>query len=178
MSISWQRILLATAAALVLSPMALLAQSSQSGEGQPQAQNKGQQQNGPAQRHGARWQAMQRMAMLAQKLNLTDEQKKQFQQIGRQTWQQTQTIRQDSSLSDAGKKQKLQELHKQANQQRLGLLTAEQKEQLKQLREQRKKDHAAEDKDKTSSNKTDEDDLFAGMVSDDDDQPPSTGPVR
>ena len=118
------------------------------------------------------------MALLAQKPNLTDEQKQQFQQIGRQTWQQTQTIRQDSSLSDAGKKQKLQELHKQANQQRLGLLTAEQKEQLKQLREQRKKDHAAEDKDKTSSNKSDEDDLFAGMVSDDDDQPPSTGPAR
>src|SRR5205809_2976760 len=120
MSISWQRILLPAAAALVLSPMALIAQSSQS-EGQPQEQNKGQQQNGPAQRHGARRQAMQRMALLAQRLNLTDEQKKQFQQIGRQTWQQTQTIRQDSSLSDAGKKQKLQELHKQANQQRLGL---------------------------------------------------------
>jgi hypothetical protein len=47
------------------------------------------------------------MAMLAQKLNLTDAQKQQFQQIGRDMRRQGMTIRQDSSLNSDQKREKM-----------------------------------------------------------------------
>ena len=82
----------------------------------------------------------QHMAMLAQKLNLTEAQKEQFQQIGQDMRKQGMAIRQDSSLTDDQKKEKMLALRKQSHQQMFGVLTPEQKEQLKQMREQHKKD--------------------------------------
>ena len=80
------------------------------------------------------------MAMLAEKLNLTDAQKQQFQQISKDTRKQGMAIRQDSSLSEDQKKEKMLALRKQAHQQMFGILTPEQKDKLKEMREQHKKD--------------------------------------
>ena len=87
------------------------------------------------------------MAMLAEKLNLTDAQKAQFQQISRDMRKQGMAIRQDSSLTDDQKKQKMQDLRKASHKQMFSVLTPEQKEKLKQLREEHKKE---QDKNKTS----------------------------
>lgn len=113
------------------------------------------------------------MAMLAQKLNLTDQQKQQFRQISRDSRQQATSVRNDSSLSETDKKTKLHEIRKQAHQQMFAVLTPEQKDQLKQMREER---HQQMEKNKGSSDApasqtsgpAQDDDPFAGMVSDDD----------
>ena len=125
------------------------------------------------------------MAMLAEKLNLTDAQKAQFQQIGKDMRKQGMAIRQDSSLTDDQKKQKMQDLRKESHKQMFSVLTPEQKEKLKQMREEHKKE---QDKDKASGDQasakkkpgsaSDDDDPFAGMSSDDDDGPGNGGSVQ
>ncbi|HEY2496054.1 MAG TPA: hypothetical protein VGK24_03205 [Candidatus Angelobacter sp.] len=124
----------------------------------------------------------QHMAMLAEKLNLTDAQKQQFQQIGKDTRKQGMAIRQDSSLSEGQKKEKMLALRKQANQQMFGILTQEQKDKLKEMREQHKKDQEkakpadqASAKSKANSAESDDDDPFAGMTSDDNNGPGNGG---
>jgi Spy/CpxP family protein refolding chaperone len=69
----------------------------------------------------------QHMEMLARKLNLTDEQRQQFRQIGQQLWQQSMSIRNDSSLTDEQRKEKLQALRKQSHMEMFSVLTPEQK---------------------------------------------------
>ena len=49
-------------------------------------------------------------------------------------------IRQDSSLTNDQKKQKMQALRKESHRQMFSVLTPEQKEKLKQMREQHKKE--------------------------------------
>jgi histidinol dehydrogenase len=124
----------------------------------------------------------QHMAALAQKLNLTEAQKEQLQQIGRDIRKQGMAIRQDSSLTDDQKKEKMLALRKQSHQQMFGVLTQEQKDQLKQMREQHQKeqekgkspgDQASAKKAGSTAN--DDDDPFAGMTSDDDDGPGNGG---
>jgi NCAIR mutase (PurE)-related protein len=122
------------------------------------------------------------MAMLAQKLNLTSAQKEQFQQIGRDMRKQGIAIRQDSSLTNDQKQEKMQAMRKQAHQKMFSVLTPEQKEQLKQMREQHQKD---QEKGKASGDQAsaqakpgsagDDDDPFAGMTNDDDDGPENGG---
>lgn len=167
------RILFTALTGAMLAPMASHAQQSQDDK-------TGQSQTGGQQRRDRGMQGQrQHMAMLAQKLNLTDAQKEQFQQIGRDMRKQGMAIRQDSSLTDAQKKEKMQSLRKQAHQQMFGVLTPQQKDQLKQLREQHKKEQdekkssgdQASAKKKTGSSAADDDDPFAGMTSDDDDGP-------
>ena len=58
-------------------------------------------------RRAAAQRQRQHMAMLAEKLNLTDAQKAQFQQIGKDMRKQGMTIRQDSSLTEDQKKEKM-----------------------------------------------------------------------
>ena len=111
--------------------------------------------------------------------NLTDAQKQQFQEISQRMRKQAMAIRQDSSLSSDQKKEKMQSLRKQAHQQMFGVLTPEQKDKLKEMREQ----HMKEQKDKGPGNQAsakpaDDDDPFAGMTSDDDDGPGSNGGSR
>jgi len=135
-------------------------------------------------RRAAAQRQRQHMAMLAEKLGLTDAQKAQFQQIGRDMRKQSMTIRQDSSLTDDQKKAKMQELRKESHKQMFGVLTPEQKEKLKQMREEHKKE---QEKDKSSGDQasakkkpgpaSDDDDPFAGMTSDDDDGPGNGGSV-
>jgi periplasmic protein CpxP/Spy len=163
-------IFVAVAAVLAL-PCAASAQQQDQSSGQTQNQN----QDGQRQRRRG---AMQRqhMAMIAEKLNLTDAQKEQFQKIGQETRKQAISIRRDSSLSDDQKKEKIQALHKQQHQQMFGVLTDEQKQKLKEMREQHMKEQNKDQGpgDQASARKpgataAEDDDPFAGMTSDDDD---------
>ncbi len=166
------RILLLVAAFAVALPVAGFSQ-------QPQPDDQSQTQSQPAQGHQRRRAGHRRgmrMQMLARKLNLTDDQKQQFQKIRQDTMQQAKTIRSDSSLTDEQKHDKLQQLHKQAHQNMFAVLTPDQKEQLKQLREERRKqmqekNGASAGADNQAAGKSGDDDPFAGMVSDDDDGP-------
>ncbi len=167
---------------------ALPAMAQQGGDdSQPQGQRRGQW----ARRGGQN----NHMAELAAKLNLTDAQKQQFMQINRDTRKQVMAVHNDSSLSDDQKKEKTQDVRKQAHKQMFGILTPEQREKLKEMREQHQKDGdknngSAKDGEKKDGDKKDggnapggqasgkkpdkgDDDPFAGMTSDDDDGPGS-----
>ena len=173
------RILPVALTSILFLPLAVQAQqqgqnSDQSPSSQPQ---QSQSQPNGGERRG-RMAGGQHMGMIAQKLNLTDAQKQQFQQINRDTRKQGMAIRQDSSLTEDQKKEKFLALRKQAHQQMFGVLTPEQKEQLKQMREQHKKeqgtdkpagDQASAAGKTTGSAAAEDDDPFAGMTSDDDD---------
>ena len=178
-------ILLAGIATLLLSCAAMAQQPQDQGkdtsaQAQSDNQNPGSQQQG---RRGAMQRQRQHMAMLAQKLNLTDAQKQQFQQINQNMFRQGMAIRRDSSLTEEQKKEKLQTIHKQAHQEMFGILTQEQKDQLKQMREQHQKEQGtsktpgdqASAKQKPGATANDDDDPFAGMTSDDDDGPGNGG---
>ena len=87
-------------------PLGMQAQEQskdQSSQPQSGSQTEGKQWSG---RLAAAQRQRQHMAMLAEKLNLTDAQKAQFQQIGRDMRKQGMAIRQDSSLTDDQKKAK------------------------------------------------------------------------
>lgn len=166
------RILLLAAAFAMVLPLAASAQQTQdSDQSQTQAQpEQGHQRGAWARRAGHR----RGMQMLAKKLNLTDDQKQQFQKIRQETMQQAKTIRSDNSLSDEQKRDQLRQLHKQAHQNMFAVLSPEQKEQLKQLREERRKqmqekNGAPAGADNQAAGNSGDDDPFAGMVSDDDD---------
>jgi periplasmic protein CpxP/Spy len=182
------RILFAAVAAALLLPLAGQAQEQdkdkdqgQSSPSQNDSQTTGRQGRG---RFAGAQRQRQHMAMLAQKLNLTDAQKQQFQQIGRDMRKQGMAIRQDSSLTNDQKKEKMQAVRKEAHQKMFSALTPEQKEQLKQMREQHQKD---QEKGKTSGDQAsakaklgsagDNDDPFAGMTNDDDDGPEDAGSI-
>ena len=74
-----------------------------------------------------------KMAQLLQQLNLTPDQKKQIVSIEATTKKQAMTIRQNASLSAADKKTQEKELGKETRKQIVGVLTPDQKKQLKQL---------------------------------------------
>jgi Spy/CpxP family protein refolding chaperone len=169
----FHRILLAGLTSVALLPLTAQAQQTQDQSQGSQSQSGSQPNAG--QRRG-RMAGSQRMGMLAQKLNLTDAQKEQFQQIGKDMRKQGMAIRQDSSLTADQKKEKMLALRKTAHQQMFAVLTPEQKEQLKQMREQHKKDQEkdkpagdqASAKPNPTSAAAEDDDPFAGMTSDDD----------
>jgi Spy/CpxP family protein refolding chaperone len=145
----------------LLLPLSAMAQQTP-GDGQDQ----------PAARGGWRGGPGRGMAMLAQKLNLTDQQKREFRQIAMESRRQSMAVRNDSSLNDADRKAKLQDVRKQAHQKMFAVLTPEQKEQLKQMREERKKEMDKKKGDQASNVKptaAEDDDPFAGMTNDDDD---------
>src|SRR5690349_6595429 len=103
------RILFAAVTATLLLPLASQAQEQDKDKDQGQSSPSDSQTNGRQERGrfaGAQ-RERQHMAMLAQKLNLTDAQKEQFQQIGRDMRKQGMAIRQDSSLNNDQKKEKM-----------------------------------------------------------------------
>jgi Spy/CpxP family protein refolding chaperone len=181
------RILTLAAATAMLLPVGLRAQQAdqqQPDKNQSQTQNDDAtaQPDHPHRGRGTRgMRGGQGMGALAQKLNLTDDQKQQFHQIHQQMMKQARTVHKDSSLSDEQKRDKMQQLRKQSHQQMFSILTPEQKDQLKQLREQRQKEMQEKNKGKSSgdrasaksafSSAADDDDPFAGMTGDDDDGP-------
>jgi len=173
------RIVIAALASLMFIPLGIQAQEqSKDQSSQPQ----GSQWSG---RRAAAQRQRQHMAMLAEKLGLTDAQKAQFKQINKDTRKQGMAIRQDSSLTDDQKKRKMQDLRKESHKQMFSVLTPEQKEKLKQMREEHKNE---QEKDKSSGDQasakkkpgaaSDDDDPFAGMTSDDDDGPGNGGSVQ
>jgi periplasmic protein CpxP/Spy len=170
-----QHILAMFASAMMALPAAAWAQQSQDPAPESQAPAQGRQGGAWARGDGQR----QHMEMLARKLNLNDEQRQQFRAIGQRTRQQAMGIRSDSSLTDDQKKEKLQALRKQSHLEMFAVLTPEQKEQLKQMREQRQKESGkskAPGDQASAKAKADDDDPFAGMTSDDDDGPVTKAP--
>jgi len=173
------RIAIAALASLMFLPLGIQAQEQSKDQSSQTANPPWQGRRAAAQRQ------RQHTAMLAEKRGLTDAQKAQFQQISRDMRKQGMTIRQDSSLTDDQKKQKMQELRKQSHKQMFSVLTPEQKEKLKQMREEHKKE---QEKDKASGDQASakkkpgaasyDDDPFAGMTSDDDDGPGNGGSVQ
>ncbi|HZD95671.1 MAG TPA: hypothetical protein VE133_15515 [Candidatus Sulfotelmatobacter sp.] len=180
MTKSFYRVLFVALTLFMALPCPVLAQQTEgldkAASGQTQSDNQSRKKQRQWRRGGMQRQR-QHMARLAKDLNLTDGQKQQFQQIGQETRKKGAALRQDSSLTEDQKKEKMQELRKQSHQQMFGVLTQEQKDKLKQMREQHKKDHEkapgdqASGKSKTSAG--DDDDPFAGMTSDDEEGPVS-----
>jgi hypothetical protein len=160
-----KRTLLAGVAALALLPWTVTvaaAQDDQQNDRPPQAQ-----------------QQRKRMQKLFQALNLTADQKKQWQQINRETNQKIWATRKDDSLNEAQMQAQIREIHRQHNQQLLAILSPGQQESLQQFWEEQKQKQ--QDKTAGSNNSSsgqtaqadnnsktkEDDDLFAGMVSDD-----------
>jgi len=143
-----------------------------------------QQDNQQSEQTKARQQGQRRLAMLAQRLNLTDDQKRQWMQITRATQEKVRAARKNGSLNEEQMRAQLKEIHKQHNQQIMATLSPEQQEQLKAFfEEQRQKRQQEKTSDPDNSNsgpstqngdssKEKDDDLFAGMVSDDPVPPP------
>ena len=170
----FQRILLVSAAAFLLVSATPAQDQSQAQDQQQTQEQASPSQQGQGRGRWARRQQQHHMQMLAEKLGLTDQQKQQFQAIQKNMWQQGRSIRQDSSLTDDQKREKMQELRKQAHKEMFEVLTPEQKEQLKQMRQQHQQQ---KDKDSggsgnpasaSKSGPAADDDPFAGMTSDDD----------
>jgi Spy/CpxP family protein refolding chaperone len=161
-----RRVFLAVAAAFALLPWTASAQDSQPSDRPAQPQQ---------------WQQLQRrVAVLAQRLNLTKEQKRQWVQINRETTEKVWAARKDDSLNEMQMQARLREIHKQQKQQILALLTPEQLDALKaysQEQKQKQQQNKPSDSSGNSSNGSSaqssdnssdqDDDLFAGMVSDD-----------
>ena len=165
MSLFAKRALLAGAIAFTLLPWA----AAQSGDNQQNDQVR------------MRQQQQRRLAVLAQRLNLTAEQKQQWMQIQRETTQKVRAARRDDSLSEEQMQARLKEIHKQQKEHILATLFPEQQEALKAFSEEQKQKQQAEkpadtnstsDSSAQSKENEKEDDLFAGMVSDDPVPPP------
>ena len=74
---------------------------------------------------------------MAQSLGLSEEQKGQLQQIGREQVEQVRAIREDDSLTNEEKRAKFQELNTARQDRFRGILTAEQQEKFGQMRQRR-----------------------------------------
>ena len=158
-----RRMTLAIINASMILPLAAQAQQSAAPTGSPApAQAQGDQ---PAQRQ-------QRLALLAQTLNLTVDQKRQWMQIQRETTQNVRAVRKDDSLNEEQMQQKLKEVHAEQRRQLLALLTPQQQEALKKWWEEQKQKQqekgAGATPDSVANAAGKDDDFFAGMVQDPD----------
>jgi Spy/CpxP family protein refolding chaperone len=75
---------------------------------------------------------------MAQQLNLSDQQKTQFQSLMQNQRQQAQALRNDASLTPEQKRDKLKQLRQSNHQQMMGILTPEQQQKLQQFRSEHK----------------------------------------
>lgn len=171
MTAIYRRALLAGAMAFMLVPWPA---SAQAGGAAPDDQPQSNQQNDQVKRQ----QNQRRFAMLAQRLNLTDDQKKQWMQINRETGQKVHAARKDDSLSEEQMQAQLKQIHKQHNQQLFAILTPEQQAELKSFWEEQKKKQQDDNSSASPSSQTtdgnkdkEDDDMFAGMVPDPDPTP-------
>ncbi len=163
---SWRKIMITAFALASFSAWA------QSGTGQDQPN-----QNDVAQ---MREQQRRRQEELNRRLNFTDDQKKQWVLIQKQTAQQIKATRMDESLNEQQMQEKLKAIHKQNRAQVLAMLTPKQQEELKKWwEEQRAAKHqqdanadqssqSAPETASQSKSNTKDDDFFAGMVQDPD----------
>jgi hypothetical protein len=188
MTLFCQRFLLA-AAALCLFSTGLLAQQSSAPANNAGSAGAQSQSDPQGDRTQIREQNRRRMAMLSQLLNLTDDQKRQWVQIQKDTTQKVQATRRDDSLNEEQMQQKLREIHREQKQQTLAMLTPQQQEALKNWWEEQKQkqqdkgaDANADSSASTQAKATDKgDDFFAGMVQDPDpasNKSPAPGPKK
>jgi hypothetical protein len=187
MSINFRRIMLGAINAVMIFSLAARAQQVPAPDSNPATAGTAAQ---DAQQNAAEpvRQQFRRIAALAQYLNLSEEQKRQFVQIQRETTQSVRAARRDDTLSEDKMQKKLKEIHADQRRQLLGLLTPEQQEALKKWWEEQKQkqqnkgtsatgqaasqDQAvSQEKDKSDAS---DDDLFAGMVQDP--EPPARPP--
>lgn len=139
------------------------AQDNQQNDRPPQARQQQQQQR--------------RLAMLAQRLSLTADQKKQWREINRDTGEKIWAARRDESLNENQMQAQIREIHKQHDQRLLDMLSPEQQQALKEFWDEQKQKQQAKAADNSepasqAGDKTQDDDLFAGMASDDPTPPP------
>lgn len=76
-----------------------------------------------------------------QQLGLTENQKTKMKALHEEMQQQKNTIKNDATLSDDQKKEKMKELHKAQSEKMKTILTPDQQEKMKAFREQRKQNH-------------------------------------
>jgi hypothetical protein len=134
-------------------------------------------QNGPSgQGQQARLQ-QQRLGAFAQYLQLSDDQKRQFMQIQRETGQSVRAARHDDTLSEELMQQKIKQIHAQQRERILALLRPEQQALLKKWNEEQKQKQTqtgsagqstAANAGKPGDPSGTDDDFFAGMVQDPD----------
>src|SRR5579864_4595267 len=120
-------------------------------------------------------QQQQRMGAFAQYLQLSDDQKRQFMQIQRETGQSVRAARHDDTLSEELMQQKIKQIHAQQRERLLALLTPEQQALLKKWNEEQKQKQSqtsspsqgnAAKAGKPGDSAGADDDFFAGMVQD------------
>jgi hypothetical protein len=126
-------------------------------------------------------QQFHRIGPVGKYLNMSEDQKRQYLQIQRESAQNVWAARKDESLNEGQMQKRLKEIHAEQRRQLLALLTPEQQETLKKRWEDQKQkqqnksadaagETASQDKDKPSAT---DDDLFAGMAQDP--EPPASG---
>jgi hypothetical protein len=151
-----------------------LAQSPNSSTGEEQPNNQSAQ-------GLVRGQQRPRLAMLAQRLNLSADQKRQWMQIMRETVQKVKAVRGDQSLTDDQKQAQVKEVHKQQREKVFAILSPEQQDELKKFwaeqRQKQQSDNASGGKPAPvmaaapSNDPNELDDLFADMTPDSDPAP-------
>lgn len=179
----YRRILPICAVVLSVAGMAL-AQSPNSSTGG--ATQQAEQPNNQSAQGQARGQQRRRMAMLAQRLNLSADQKRQWMQIMRETAQKVRAVRGDQSLTDEQKQAQVKDIHKQQREKVFAILSAEQQDELKKFwaeqRQKQQSDNASGGKPAPvmaaapSNDPNELDDLFADMTPDP--NPASTAPAK
>lgn len=177
----YKQSLLICAALLACSGMTLAQSTNGSTGGDTQQGEQAKDQDAQGQMRG---QQRRRMAMLAQRLNLSDDQKRQWMQIMRETGQKVKALRANQSLSDEQRQARLKEIRKGQREQVFAILSPEQQDALKKFwAEQRQKQqsgNASGDKPAPvmaaapSDDPNELDDLFADMTPDPDPTPAPT----
>lgn len=130
---------------------------------------------GDQQSVAGRQQQLHRLALLAQYLNLSDDQKRQWMQIQKETMKNVRAARKDDSLSEEQMQQKIRQIHAEQKRQVLALLTPRQQEALKKWWEEQKQKQQSKALDTAADSaapaESKDDDFFAGMVQDPDPEP-------
>ena len=92
--------------------------------------------------------ADQHLQMLSEKLNLTDDQKAKVKPILQDHLQQMKAVRQDSSLSQEQKRDKIKSIHESLHEQISAVLTPEQQTKFQQMRQEEMEKHKSMKEDK------------------------------
>jgi hypothetical protein len=162
-----RRILITLITAMMIFALAAQAEQGAAPGGNASAapQGQGDQQSAHAQ------QQLRRLALLAQYLNLSDDQKRQWMRIQKETMQNVHAARKDDSLNEEQMQQRIKGIHAEQRRQLMALLTPQQQEALKKWWDEQKQKQqnrgpdAAPDSAAGPAGSKD-DDFFAGMVQD------------
>ncbi len=128
-----RKIVISLIALLLLSLAPMWAQTAQTGQ-TPDSNAPNKTYSGRKGRHGQKG-SRRHMARLAQELNLTQEQRQKLEPIFQQQMQQMRATREDTSLTPEQRRVKMDQLRQSTHSQINSVLTPEQQEKFKQLRE-------------------------------------------